>query len=78
MTARIPDALRTCIEARILPRYDGFKAAHRRDQAETVIHQSPETAAARVRRSLTIPAATHPRHPLQKSLLPQNSQFSND
>ncbi len=49
MTARIPDALRTYIEARILPRYDGFDAAHRRDHAEIVIRQSPETAAARCR-----------------------------
>ncbi len=79
MTARIPDALRTYIEARILPRYDGFDAAHRRDHAQTVICQSPETAAACcrghvemvIRQSLAIScgrvrrmdAATHPRRP---------------
>ncbi len=49
MTNRIPDALRAYIEARILPRYDGFDAAHRRDHAETVIRQSLEIAAARCR-----------------------------
>ncbi len=45
MTNRIPESLRAYIEARILPRYDGFDAAHRRDHAETVIRQSPETTA---------------------------------
>ncbi len=56
MTGRIPNALRTCIEARILPRHDGFDAAHRRDHAETVIRRSLETAAARARQSLEIVA----------------------
>ncbi len=57
MTGRTPDALRAYIEVRILPRYDSFDAAHRRDHAETVIRQSPETAVTRVSRSLAIPVA---------------------
>ncbi len=56
MIGRIPESLRTYIEQQILPRYDGFDAAHRRDHAQTVIRQSPETAAARVRRSFEIAA----------------------
>ncbi len=60
MTARIPDALRTYIEARILPRYDSFDAAHRRDHAEMVIRQSLAISGGRVRR---MDAATHPRRP---------------
>ena len=36
--------LRTYIECEILPRYDGFDAAHRRDHAEMVIRQSLELA----------------------------------
>ncbi len=56
MTNRIPESLRTYIEARILPRYGGFDAAHRRDHAETVIRQSLAIAAAHVRRSFEIAA----------------------
>lgn len=36
----IPDELKYYIESEILPRYDSFDAAHRRDHAETVISQS--------------------------------------
>ncbi len=47
MTNRIPESLRTYVEAQILPRYDSFDAAHRRDHAEMVIRQSLEIAAGR-------------------------------
>ncbi len=60
MTNRIPESLRTYIEARILPRYDGFDAAHRRDHAEMVIRQSLEIAAARdVREDMVYVAAAY-------------------
>ena len=36
----MPDELKYYIESEILPRYDSFDAAHRRDHAETVISQS--------------------------------------
>ncbi len=36
----VSDGLRRYVEAEILPRYDGFDAAHRRDHAETVIRNS--------------------------------------
>ncbi len=85
MTNRVPKSLRAYVEARILPRYDSFDAAYRRDHAQTVIRQSLETTAARVRRNLAIPAARIRRMTLQcspaapqKSLLPLNSRFSND
>ncbi len=60
MTARIPDALRTYIEEQILPRYDGFDAAHRRDHAQTVIYQSLAIAAGRdVREDMVYVAAAY-------------------
>ncbi len=60
MTNRIPESLRTYIEARILPRYDGFDAAHRRDHAEKVIRQSLEIAAGRdVREDMVYVAAAY-------------------
>ncbi len=60
MTNRIPESLRAYIEARILPRYDGFDAAHRRDHAETVIRQSLEIAAGRdVREDMIYVAAAY-------------------
>ncbi len=56
MTNHVPESLRAYIEARILPRYDGFDAAHRRDHTETVIRQSLEIVATCGRRSFTISA----------------------
>lgn len=40
----IPDDLKHYIESEILPRYDGFDAAHQRDHALTVISQSMSLA----------------------------------
>ena len=40
----IPDDLKLYIESEILPRYDGFDAAHQRDHALTVISQSMSLA----------------------------------
>ena len=40
----IPQDLQVFIEREILPRYDNFDAAHRRDHAEMVIRQSLELA----------------------------------
>lgn len=40
MENRINQELKQYIEAEIIPRYDGFDAAHRRDHVETVIAQS--------------------------------------
>lgn len=45
MTVSMTESLRAYIEERVLPRYDGFDAAHRRDHAETVIRQSLAIAA---------------------------------
>lgn len=60
MTGRIPESLRTYIEEQILPRYDGFDAAHRRDHAETVIRQSLALAAGRdVREDMVYVAAAY-------------------
>ena len=38
------EGLREYVEAEVLPRYDGFDGAHRRDHAEMVIAQSMEMA----------------------------------
>ena len=40
----IREEIRAYIESEILPRYDGFDAAHRRDHADVVVNRSVELA----------------------------------
>lgn len=42
--AMIREEIRAYIESEILPRYDGFDAAHRRDHADVVVSRSVELA----------------------------------
>ena len=42
--AMIREEIRVYIESEILPRYDGFDAAHRRDHADVVVSRSVELA----------------------------------